>query len=255
MWLAASASCRTLTGAWIETIRRVMPRRGQLYAFLEKNAKTGHAAYVVCPLIETADQTDVRSAFDTYMELSQAVGNHVRTALLHGKLPAKEKQEIMEAFAAGQIDILVATTVIEVGVDVRRANVMVVESAERFGLATLHQLRGRVGRGDEDSWCFLVTDHEKDAKRLHTLAESNDGFHIAQCDLEQRGPGEFLGVRQNGIADLYMRSLMKDASILDEAREAYENSEPMQRAMLDMAAHLRFEKREDAPTPCTSSNM
>ena len=147
---------------------------------------------------------------------------HLRLGLMHGKLKPQEKDEVMDAFRKGEYHILVSTTVIEVGVDVPNASVMIIENADRFGLAQLHQLRGRVGRGAEQSYCYLVSELKSQAtqERLEILTQTNDGFVVAEKDLEIRGPGEFLGYRQSGLPDLVLADLVKDAKILEEARNA-----------------------------------
>ncbi|MBP3649649.1 MAG: ATP-dependent DNA helicase RecG [Clostridia bacterium] len=173
-------------------------KREGMYGFLRNELDAGHQAYIVCPLVEESETTDKLKAAKPYAARLQTteLKNH-RVGLTYGAQPAKEKQETLRAFAAGELDVLVATTVIEVGVNVPNASLMIIEDADRYGLAQLHQLRGRVGRGDQQSWCFLMA---KPNERLRALSRSNDGFEIARTDLELRGPGELLGTRQHGEA-------------------------------------------------------
>jgi len=165
----------------------------------------------------------MKAAQQMYLHLSQKVFPDIRVGLLHGKLKADEKETVMEQFRRGEVKILVSTTVIEVGVDVPNASVMVIEQAERFGLAQIHQLRGRVGRGSHQSYCILVTGKLNDfaRERIRTLVESNDGFYIAEMDMKLRGPGEFFGTRQSGIPGLRLADLIRDSDVLETAtREA-----------------------------------
>ena len=197
-------------------------KRTAMYRYIENQIKTEKIqAYIVCPLIEDSDEFDkALSAEAVFSELKSNLD--VRIALLHGKMKADEKDEIMKKFRSGEIDMLVSTTVIEVGVDVPNACIMAVESAERFGLAELHQLRGRVGRGERESFCFLLSSSlsENSAERLKILVSTNDGFKIAEKDLETRGAGEFLGTRQHGISQLGETALAADTETLIKARDA-----------------------------------
>lgn len=202
---------------------RYVPRakREAMYGFVEDQVRKGRQAYVVCPLVEQSEALEeVRSANEVFAELEKML--HARVGLLHGKMAAAKKEEIAQAFRKGEIDVLVSTTVIEVGVDVRNATVMVVENADRFGLAQLHQLRGRVGRGSAESFCFLLSDVDSDAarERLAALTRTNDGFAIAEKDLMMRGPGEFLGQRQHGLGELAAAKLAGDMAALNNARAA-----------------------------------
>ena len=194
---------------------RIVPeeKRAGLYDFIIQEARQGRQAYIVCPLVEESDEMDIRSAESTYAELCTGPLSALRLGLTFGSQDAEEKEKTIAAFAAGKIDVLVATTVIEVGVNVPSATVMVIENADRFGLSQLHQLRGRVGRGAEESWCFLMAAPND---RLKTLCESNDGFVIARKDLEMRGPGDFLGTRQHGDALLPGMALGADVALLEE---------------------------------------
>ena len=193
----------------------------RIYAFIQKHVAAGRQAYVICPMIEESEKLEVQSVLNYTEELVKELPD-CRVACVHGKMKAKEKQEIMDGFAAGNIDVLVSTTVIEVGINVPNATIMLIENAERFGLAQLHQLRGRVGRGSEKSYCILVSDTKtKVAKeRMKTMTESEDGFVISEKDLKLRGPGEFFGIRQHGLPELKITDLYKDMAILKEAQSA-----------------------------------
>ena len=192
----------------------------QVYSFLKQQIDAGRQAYVVYPVIEESETQAMKAAEKMHQHLSLVVFPGARVGLLHGKLPSAEKESAMEKFQRGETQILVATTVIEVGVDVPNATVMVIEQAERFGLAQLHQLRGRVGRGAQQSYCILVTDKMGDTarERVRTLVESNDGFYIAEMDLKLRGPGEFFGTQQSGVPTLRIGNILRDADILEVAR-------------------------------------
>src|SRR5581483_2392365 len=180
----------------------------------------GHQAYVVCPLIEESEKIQARSATEEFDRLRAEVYPDLRLALLHGQMASKDKEAVMTAFRAGEIDVLVATTVIEVGVDVPNATVMVVEDADRFGIAQLHQLRGRVGRGADHSYCFLIGEGStpEGLARLEAMERTTDGFELAEVDLELRGEGTILGTRQKGRSDLKLASLRRDKDLVTEAR-------------------------------------
>jgi ATP-dependent DNA helicase RecG len=194
--------------------------RPSLYAKLDKELEAGRQMFVICPLISESDALQARSVEQVYEELAKKDFKHRRVALLHGKLKAQAKQDIMQAVVGGDIDILVSTTVIEVGVDVPNASIMLVESAERFGLAQLHQLRGRVGRSSDQGYCYLLTtDSAAPSRRLRALESSNDGFRLAELDLELRGPGAIYGTSQHGQLDLRIAQL-DDAKLIGKAREA-----------------------------------
>lgn len=195
-------------------------RRKWAYSFVREEIKKGHQAYAVCPLIEESEKLQAEAAEKLASDLSRLLPD-VRVGLLHGQMRPKDKEQIMREFREGKIDLLVSTPVIEVGIDVANATVMVIEDAERFGLAQLHQLRGRVGRGEKQSFCILIaTPRSEEAKRrLQVMAETNDGFRIAEEDLAIRGPGEFFGTRQHGLPDLRLANILKDVKILEEARE------------------------------------
>ena len=192
-----------------------------VYSFVAQQIAAGRQAYVVYPIVEESETTaDIKAAEKMYLHLSEKVFPQTRVGLLHGRLSAGIKEKIMQDFQTGELKILVATTVIEVGVDVPNASVMVIEQAERFGLAQIHQLRGRVGRGAEQSYCVLVTSKLGDVarERIRTLKESNDGFYIAEMDMRLRGPGEFFGTRQSGIPGLRLANIVRDTEILEQAR-------------------------------------
>jgi len=178
----------------------------------------GRQTYVVYPLIEESEA--VKAAQQMYGHLSEKVFPDLRVGLLHGRLKTDDKEAVMEAFRRGEINILVSTTVIEVGVDVANATVMVIEQAERFGLSQLHQLRGRVGRGAEQSYCILVTGkmNEGAKERIRTMVESTDGFYISEMDLKLRGPGEFFGTKQSGLPALRIANIIRDHDVLEMAR-------------------------------------
>jgi ATP-dependent DNA helicase RecG len=195
-------------------------RRAQVIERVRDEIAAGRQVYWVCPLVQESEAVDLRNATATHAELSAALTG-VNLGLLHGRLPAAEKAAVMAEFSAGRMPLLVATTVIEVGVDVPSASLMVVEHAERFGLAQLHQLRGRVGRGSAASVCVLIYTpplSDTGKARLRALAETNDGFEIARRDLEIRGPGEFMGARQSGDALLRFADLAEDSVLLQHAR-------------------------------------
>ncbi len=196
-----------------------LSRKRDVLGAVADQVHQGRQVYWVCPLIEESEKIDLTAATQTYEELKRSLPN-LRIGLVHGALPADEKQVVMQAFQDGILDVLVATTVIEVGVDVPNATLMVIEHAERFGLAQLHQLRGRVGRGAEKSFCILLYGElsETGRERLKVIRETNDGFEIARRDLEIRGPGEFLGARQSGVPMLRFANLELDAELVEQAR-------------------------------------
>lgn len=196
-------------------------KRGGMYRFIRDRALAGEQAYVICPLIESSESLEhVSSACDVYEELSRKLD--VTVGLLHGRMKSAEKENVFERFRRGEISVLVSTTVIEVGVDVKNASIMAIESADRLGLAQLHQLRGRVGRGDKESYCFLLGDATKKSakERMKLLTETSDGFEIAKKDLEMRGPGEFIGKRQHGANELAEMFAGMDMRTLDAANRA-----------------------------------
>jgi ATP-dependent DNA helicase RecG len=207
----------------VETYCVTSDLRARAYAYVKKHLDAGRQGYIVCPRVEEDGVPSGLTAAEQHAEqLSQTTFAGYRVGLLHGKQKAKQKEETMRAFAAGELQLLVATTVIEVGVDVPNAVILVIENAERFGLAQLHQLRGRVGRGEHRSTCILISDAtgEETRQRLSALASTNDGFLIARKDLELRGPGEFFGARQHGLPPLRLADLLRDAALLEQTRAA-----------------------------------
>ena len=195
-------------------------KRRDLYHFLDQEIGRGRQVYLVCPAIEDTPDGGLNAVKSYYEDIAKALLPERRVGLMHGKLKPKEKAAVMEDFKAGRLDALVSTTVIEVGVDVPNASVMVIENAERYGLSALHQLRGRVGRGAAESWCFLVSDNQSEnvQKRLKFLCSTTDGFAVAQYDLETRGPGDFFGSRQHGLPTLQIADLMNDTRTLHAAQ-------------------------------------
>jgi ATP-dependent DNA helicase RecG len=195
--------------------------KSDVYQFLERELQKGHQAYIVYPLVEESQKADLKAATQSYEFLKKEIFPHRRLALLHGRIKSKERESIMQTFRDGGFDILVCTTVIEVGVDVPNATIMVIEHAERFGLSQLHQLRGRIGRGEDQSLCLLVADpplSEEAKKRLKAMSSTTDGFKISEIDLKLRGPGEFFGTRQHGLPELKIADIVTDARLLYQAR-------------------------------------
>ena len=204
----------------IKTFRVNSPYHPRLYEFLRKTMDNGQQGYIVCPLVEESE-SDLVPATEYYDWLKANQFKNYTLGLLHGQMKPKEKDEVMARFYSGEIQLLISTVVIEVGVDVPNATVMIIENAERFGLSQLHQLRGRIGRGDKESTCVLLSDaqNEEALERFNVLCDTNDGFQIAQKDLELRGPGDFFGSRQHGLPDMHIANLMTDTRILYEAQE------------------------------------
>ena len=192
------------------------------YGFIRKEVENGRQAYMVCPMIEENDAIEAKSVMQMIDEVSQTDFKGLSVAVLHGKMKADEKERIMKDFAENKIQILISTTVIEVGINVPNATIMLIENAERFGLSQLHQLRGRVGRGKYQSYCILVTDSKSEVtkERMKVMKKTNDGFEISETDLKLRGPGEFFGTRQHGVPQLKIANLYKDADILSQAQAA-----------------------------------
>jgi len=221
--------------------------RPNLENFLEKQLQAGRQIYVVCPLVTETEKSDLVSAEKTAEALSRRFQNR-SVALLHGRLKSQEKEGIMDRFRRGEIDILVSTTVIEVGVDVPNASVMVVEDAERFGLAQLHQLRGRVGRGKDQSYCILISNTRASA-RLNILCQTEDGFKIAEADLKIRGPGELLGLRQHGVPELKLADLSKDGRLVEEAYRI------LQKAIADPQKYRRLYEESERLYPWGKSGI
>jgi ATP-dependent DNA helicase RecG len=192
----------------------------RVLGFIAREAEAGRQSYVICPLIEESEKLDVQNAIDVHAQLAQHFPG-LRVGLLHGRMSAAEKDEVMGAFKEGELHVLVSTTVIEVGVDVPNATLMVVYDADRFGLSQLHQLRGRVGRGEHQSYCVLIADPKNDVgkERMKVMTETNDGFEIARRDLELRGPGDFFGTKQSGMPEFRVADLMLDFDIMEQARD------------------------------------
>jgi len=216
----------------------------QVWTFVRKQVDAGRQAYVVYPLIEESETQSIKAAQKMHEHLSKAVYPDLSVGLLHGRLTPDQRESVMDAFKRGEIKILVSTTVIEVGVDVPNATVMVIEQAERFGLSQLHQLRGRVGRGGEQSHCVLVTGKLNEAarERLRTMTDSNDGFHIAEMDMRLRGPGEFFGTRQSGMPALRIGNILRDGDILEIARgeaEVFVANPPSEEELRRSLAYIR----------------
>ncbi|MGM9583080.1 MAG: ATP-dependent DNA helicase RecG [Phascolarctobacterium sp.] len=207
----------------VQTLCYNEAKRAEVYEGLLRQVQAGRQAYIVCPLIEESEALEARSAENVFAELTNKTKGALRAvpcALLHGRLKPAEKEAIMAAFAAGETKVLVSTTVIEVGVNVPNATLMVIENAERFGLAQLHQLRGRVGRGSQQSYCVLLTgvDNPEALARLQVLRDSEDGFYLAEKDLEQRGVGQLFGLRQHGLPDLRIADIIRDTETIAEVR-------------------------------------
>jgi ATP-dependent DNA helicase RecG len=198
--------------------------RVEVYERLREEVAAGRQAYIVCPLVQGSERTQAKAATEEYERLGHEELAGLRIGLLHGQMSSPEKESVMRSFRAAELDVLVATTVVEVGVDVSNATVMVVEDADRFGLLQLHQLRGRIGRGAHRSWCFLLADPStpEGRARLEAMRDSGDGFELAERDLEIRGSGEVFGERQAGFTDLKLGRLPRDEPVVVEAREAAE---------------------------------
>ncbi|PRO65329.1 DNA helicase RecG [Alkalicoccus urumqiensis] len=195
----------------------MMPR---VLGFIRRQAEAGHQTYVICPLIEESDVLDVQNAIDLHTQIQEALPE-LKAGLMHGRLPAQDKEEVMQQFAENSVQVLVSTTVVEVGVNVPNATLMVIYDANRFGLAQLHQLRGRVGRGSDQAYCILLADPKSDngKERMSIMTETNDGFELSQRDLELRGPGDFFGVKQSGLPELKVADIAEDFKALETARQ------------------------------------
>lgn len=197
-------------------------RRAGVYNSIRKYVGSGRQCYIVYPLVEESEKVDLESCTVAYENLRTNVFPELKIGLLHGKMKSAEKESVMEKFKLGEIQILVTTTVVEVGVDVPNATILVVEHADRFGISQLHQLRGRVGRSDIESFCILMTGDfisDEGRDRLEALVASNDGYYLAEKDLAIRGPGELLGVKQSGLPEFKIADLVSDRTLLDEAKE------------------------------------
>jgi len=249
----------------VKTAVRAQDQKAKAYDFIATEARRGRQSYIVFPLIEASEKVDLQAATEEYDVLRNGIYRELSVGLLHGKLKSVEKEEVMGKFVAGEIQILVSTTVIEVGVDVPNATVMLVENAERFGLSQLHQLRGRVGRGREQSYCILVSnaslfeqilgklpegerreEQQKASVRLETMVKTNDGFEIAEVDLKLRGPGEFFGTRQSGIPGFRIANIVDDAKLLilarNDARDLLRNDAQLI-SKQNLSVHQHFEQK------------
>ena len=205
----------------IETVHRYDQNRLKVFGFIKQQIAVGRQIYIVYPLIEESAKMDLKHLQDGYESISRAFPQ-IPVSIVHGKMKSKDKDFEMQRFVKGETRIMVATTVIEVGVDVPNASVMVIENSERFGLAQLHQLRGRVGRGADQSYCILMTDvkiSKEGRTRIQTMVRTNNGFEIADVDLKLRGPGDLMGTQQSGVLDLLIADLGQDGKILQLARE------------------------------------
>ncbi|WP_066068543.1 ATP-dependent DNA helicase RecG [Neobacillus soli] len=209
------AGRKTIETYWAkpEMLERVL-------VFVEKELMKGHQAYVICPLIEESDKLDVQNAIDVHTTLSHYFHNRYQAGLMHGRLSSDEKDSVMKAFSANEVQVLVSTTVVEVGVNVPNATMMVIYDAERFGLSQLHQLRGRVGRGSDQSYCILLANPKSEVgqERMRTMTETNDGFELSEKDLELRGPGDFFGRKQSGVPEFKVADMVHDYRALETAR-------------------------------------
>jgi len=210
----------------VKTVWRSEGKRSEIYTFVKNRVEIGDQVYIVFPLVEESEKIDLKAAIENYENLKEDLFADLKVGLLHGRMKSEDKEQVMADFKAGTIQVLVSTTVIEVGVDVPNATIMIIENAERFGLPQLHQLRGRVGRGPKSSYFFLIAKSPVSAEakiRLDTIVKTNDGFKIAEVDLKLRGPGEFFGTKQHGLPQLRIADLIKDTELLIIARdEAFE---------------------------------
>lgn len=229
--------------------------RPKAYSFIEKQVRQGRQAYVICPMVEESEGMDAENVLDYTQKLKENLLSDIRIEYLHGKMKPKEKNRVMESFAAGEIQVLVSTTVVEVGVNVPNATVMMVENAERFGLAQLHQLRGRVGRGEYQSYCiFIQGNQDQISKRLEILNKSNDGFYIAGEDLKLRGPGDLFGIRQSGDMEFRIGDIYNDSTILKEASEAAEEILSLD-PELDLEQHRSLRERMEHYSQNATENI
>ena len=230
----------------VRTFVRGRDRRELIYKFVLEEIKKGRQAYVVCPLIEMNEDSGLSSAQEVYEELTSGIFYGVKCGLVHGKLKQKEKEELMQEFYEGKIKLLVATTVIEVGVNVPNASIMVVENAQRFGLAQLHQLRGRIGRGEYASYCIFVAEERTEAarQRMEIMERTTDGFVLAEEDLKLRGPGQFFGSMQHGLPDLKIADVGQDIDILLRARQAAMETVKGREGLPEVLAALQLQYRE-----------
>ena len=239
------ASRKPIVTSWVTA-----ERSSEAYTRLRKHLDAGRQAYVVCPLIEDSETSQARAAEGEAERLQRVELKGYRVGLLHGRLRPADRRELMGRFKAGELDVLVATTVIEVGVDVPNATIMIVQEADRFGLAQLHQLRGRVGRGAEQSYCLLISRQREELtdnaqERLQALVDSTDGFELAEKDLELRGEGQLMGTRQAGISEFRFTKLRADRPLLESARAAAEGLVAYEGPLADEVDAL-FERKEVA---------
>jgi ATP-dependent DNA helicase RecG len=224
--------------------RSILPTgRGRAYGFVRSEVEKGRQAFIICPLVEESDNVEAKAAVQEYERLRERIFPDLEVGLVHGRMTGEEKETTMAAFARGELDVLVATSVIEVGIDVPNATVMLIEGADRFGLAQLHQFRGRVGRGEHASYCLLVADSasEQAQERLQAVEATNDGFELARKDLEMRGPGEFLGTRQSGLSEAVLAMELADVAdlrLVERAREAARRFFKTDRELADPAHRL-----------------
>ena len=229
--------------------------RPKAYSFIEKQVRQGRQAYVICPMVEESEGMDAENVLDYTQKLKENLPSDIQIEYLHGKMKPKEKNRVMESFAAGEIQVLVSTTVVEVGVNVPNVTVMMVENAERFGLAQLHQLRGRVGRGEYQSYCiFIQGNQDQISKRLEILNKSNDGFYIAGEDLKLRGPGDLFGIRQSGDMEFRIGDIYNDSTILKEASEAAEEILSLD-PELDLEQHRSLRERMEHYSQNATENI
>lgn len=204
----------------VETYAVDESKRKRIYDFIIKNVRNGRQAYIICPLIDDSEQIEAESVTQYAAKAADHLKD-VRIGTLHGKMKSEEKEKVLSDFVKREIEVLVSTTVIEIGIDIPNANIILIENAERYGLAQLHQLRGRVGRGDQQSYCILISEAENDLtkKRIKVLTESNDGFYISEMDMKLRGPGDFFGTAQHGIPEMKIANLYEDICLLKDAQE------------------------------------
>ena len=232
----------------VKTVHIPVADRMRAYRFIRQEAAKNVQAYVVCPLVEESEKQDLQAAVSLYEELKNEVLPDLKLGLLHGRMKNAQKEIVINSFKKGDIQVMVTTTVIEVGVDVPDASIMVIEHAERFGLSQLHQLRGRVGRGRHQSYCLMIADPrtEEAAARLQAMQKSNDGFKLAQEDLRIRGPGDFWGVKQHGLHQLKVADLVKDYKLVETSRELAQNlMGPEELLPWQSYAEHKFKKCED----------